>query len=272
MDMEKIFILCNADYLQFEFPKRKWYKIRQYNRIAVMRLAFADKDIVDTDIGIEIYENYEGEPIFRVAEEFRVQLYESLLWQYVKIHENAEHLIVMDNGEDLSEVLYLLAENRNYLSIITENPGWYEDAEAHMEENYGLMPMFFSSCKDLMRYLKQMPEQKKVFFISGNPDLEKEKDFGTQKRDKYVTSVICGLARDSVWMDLSDNGIQRDLIFKKRLKITYLSVPIFLDNIVKNRYNAVVNEGITIQVKNDKKQVWRRKGNEDGRKEKYPDL
>ena len=56
------------------------------------------------------------------------------------------------------------------------------------------------------------------------------------------------------------------------MKFTYVSIPIFLDNIVKNRYNAVVNEGITIQVKKYNKHVWRRKGNEDGRKEKYPDL
>ena len=87
-----------------------------------------------------------------------------------------------------------------------------------------------------------------------------------------MTSVVCALPKDSILMDFSNSGILRELIFRKRLQITYASIPIFLDNIVKNRYNAVVNEGITIQVKNYKKHVWRRKGNEDGRKEKYPDL
>ena len=271
MDMEKIFVLCNADYLQFEFPKRKWYKLRQYNRIAMMRLAFADTDILDTDIGIEIHEDYRGEPMYRVEDEFRRRLYESILLQYGKKHKNAEHLIVVDNREDLSGILYRLAENRNYLSVVTDKPDRYEDVTALMEDSYGLMPMFFPSCKELLRYLKQMPEKKKVLFLSGASDVEKEEEPGTQKNDKYMTSVICGMAGDSVMMDFSDKGIHSDLIFKKRLKITYVSIPIFLDNIVKNRYNAVVNEGITFQVKKEK-QVWRRKGNEDGRKEKYPDL
>ena len=45
------------------------------------------------------------------------------------------------------------------------------------------------------------------------------------------------------------------------MPLEYASIPIFLDNIAKNRYNAVVNEGITFQVKNKKKQLlWRRKG------------
>lgn len=272
MDMEKILIQCNADYLQFEFPKRKWYKLRQYNRIATMRLAFADKDLLDTDIGLEIYENYEEEPIYHIESGFRVDLYEAMLVQYNKNYKNAEHLIVVDNGEDLSDLLYRPAENRNYLSVITDNPEWYEEVSEQLEENYGLMPMFFDSHKELLRYMKQMPEKKKVFFLSGNPDIEIGSDTGKQKADKYMTSVVCALPKDSILIDFSNSGILRELIFRKRLQITYASIPIFLDNIVKNRYNAVVNEGITIQVKNVKKQVWRRKGNEDGRKEKYPDL
>ena len=272
MDMEKILIQCNADYLQYEFPKRKWYKIRQYNRIATMRLAFADKDLLDADIGLEIYENYEEEPVYHIEHGFREDLYETMLVQYSKNYKNAEHLIVMDNGEDLNGFLYRLAENRNYLSVITDNPEWYEEVSEQLEESYGLVPMFFGSNKELLRYMKQMPEKKKVFFLSGNADIEKESDTGKRKEDKYMTSVVCGLPKDSILMDFSNDRICQSLIFKKRLQITYVSIPIFLDNIVKNRYNAVVNEGITIQVKNDKKHVWRRKGNEDGRKEKYPDL
>ena len=99
MDMEKIMIQCNADYLQFEFPKRKWYKLRQYNRIATMRLAFADKDLLDADIGLEIYENYEEEPIYHIESGVREDLYEAMLVQYNKNYKNAEHLIVVDHGD-----------------------------------------------------------------------------------------------------------------------------------------------------------------------------
>ena len=272
MDMEKILIRCNADYLQFEFPKRKWYDVRQYNRIALMRLAFGDVDPLECDIALEVYEDYTEEPFYHIEEAFRERLYEAMLYQDRKKFRDAEHLILTDNGEDLSGFLYALADNRNYLSICTWHPEWYEEVVEYTEENYGLMPMFFASQKELFRYIKQIPEKKKTLLIMGNPDTEKDKDAVQKAVSKYLSSVVCNMREDSVLMDFSDEGICHELLFKKRLQITYASIPIFLDNIVKNRYNAVVNEGITIQVIKDKKQVWRWKGNEDGRKEKYPDL
>ena len=272
MDMEKIIIRCHADYLQYEFPKRKWYDVRQYNRIALMRLAFLDTDSLECDIALEVYEDYTEEPFYHVEEEFRKRLYEAMLFQYRKKYRDAEHLILTDNGEDLSGFLYALADNRNYLSICTQHSEWYEEVVEYTEENYGLMPMFFASPKELFRYRKQMSEKKKSLFVMGNPDAPKEGNAVQKAVNKYLSSIVCNLREDSVLVDFSDRGICQEMFFKKRMQITYASIPIFLDNIVKNRYNAVVNEGITIQVKKDKKQVWRRKGNEDGRKEKYPDL
>lgn len=272
MDMEKIYIRCSADYLQFEFPKRKWYEICPYNRIARMRLTFSDMDDLECDILLEVYEDYVGEPFYHVEEEFREKLYEAMLVKYRNAYRDAEHLILADNGEDLEGHLYALADNRNYLSVWTENPDRYEAAAEYAEENYGLMPMFFSSLKELSRYMKQMPEKKKTLLVFGNPDEEKEGSKAQWKGSKFWSSIVCSLPQNSILVDFSDNGICSELVLKKRLQITYASIPIFLDNIVKNRYNAVVNEGITIQVVKDKKTVWRWKGNEDGRKEKYPDL
>jgi len=272
MDMEKIMIRCGADYLQYEFPKRKWYQLRQYNRIISMRLVFADKDVLESDIGIEIYEGYEGEPIRIVEDSFRERLYEAMLLQERGCYRDAEHLIIVDNGQDLSDYLYRLASNCNYLSIMTDNPQNYETLAQYLEEEYGLVSMFFNSKKELMRYIKQMSEKRKTFLIWGSEDNENGKRTMAGIRDKAGASMMCGLPKDSFVMDFSECGICKDLILKKRLKINYVSIPIFLDNTVKNRYNAVVNEGITFQVKKGNKPVWRRKGNEDGRKEKYPDL
>jgi len=272
MDMEKITIYHHADYLQFKFPNRKWYEISQSNRIALMRLDFSDTDFLECDIALALYEDYTGEPIYRVQEEFFEDLYKAMLLQYREEHREAEHLILLDNGKDLSDVLYSLADNRNYLSILTGHPEWYEDVAEYLEGNYGLMPMFFEDKRELLRCIKQMPEKKKTLLVLGNPDLEKERATGLKNVNPNLASLVCSLPGNSIFMDFSNGGIGNDLIFKKRLQISYVSIPIFLDNIVKNRYNAVVNEGITIQVKKDKKQVWRRKGNEDGRKEKYPDL
>lgn len=272
MDMAKIMIRCSADYLQYEFPKRKWYQLRQYNRIALMRLAFADIDTLESDIAIEVYEDYVGDPIRIVEDSFRDRLLNAMLRQYYGNYKDAEHLIVVDNGHDLSDCLYRLSENRNYLSIITEKPEHYEAIAQNLEEEYGLVAMLFTSNKKLLRYIKQMPEKRKTFLIFGNADEEKENRAAAVMPDKSLTSILYGLPKDSFVMDFSENGIYKDLIIKKRMKINYVSIPIFLDNTVKNRYNAVVNEGVTFQVKKGKKPVWRRKGNEDGRKEKYPDL
>lgn len=268
MDMEKIMIRCGADYLQYEFPKRKWYQLRQTNRIITMRLVFADADILESDIRIEVYEGYTGEPVRIVEDSFWDRLYETMFLQYQTQYKEAEHLIIVDDGQDLSEHLYRLAQNCNYLSIVTDSPQKYETVSQFLEEEYGLVDMFFSSKKEMLRYFKQMLKERRTFLILGRRDEEKER----REPDKWLTSIMCGLPGGSFVMDFSERGICKDLILKKRLKITYASIPIFLDNTVKNRYNAVVNEGITFQVKKGNKPVWRRKGNEDGRKEKYPDL
>lgn len=268
MDMEKIMIRCGVDYLQYEFPKRKWYQLRQYNRIITMRLVFTDADILESDIGIEVYEGYTGEPVRIVEDSFQDRLYETMLLQYQTRYKEAEHLIIVDNGQDLSEHLYRLALNCNYLSLVTDSPQKYESLSQFLEEEYGLVAMFFSSKKEMLRYFKQMPKERRPFLILGRLNEENER----REPDKWLTSIMCSLPEDSFVMDFSDNGIYKDLILKKRMKINYVSIPIFLDNTVKNRYNAVVNEGITFQEKKGKKPVWRRKGNEDGRKEKYPDL
>lgn len=272
MDMEKIIIRCSADYLQYEFPKRKWYDIRQFDRIALMRLDFADKDTLESGIAIEVYENHGGEPIRIIEDSFRKHLHEAMLAQYRSCYADVEHLIIMDHDEDLSQMLYGLAGNCNYLSIRTDNPGYYTDVVQYLEEEYGLVAMFFEGEKELLRYMKPMPQKRKTVLILGATEEEKENARARKAGDKFLTALLCGLPKDSFVMDFDDNTVCKEMILRKRLQITYASIPIFLDNIVKNRYNAVVNEGITIRVKKYNKHVWRRKGNEDGRKEKYPDL
>lgn len=272
MDMEKIIIRCSADYLQYEFPKRKWYDLRQFDRIALMRLDFADNDTLESGIAIEMYENYVGEPIRIIEDGFCRHLQEAMLVRYRSRFVDAEHLIIMDHGEDLSQMLYSIAGNCNYLSIRTDYPGYYKDVVQYLEEEYGLVAMFFEGEKELLRYIKQMPEKRGTLLLLGAAEEEKEAGRRHKIGDKYLTVLLCGLPKDSFVMDFDDNAMCAEMIFRKRLQITYVSIPIFLDNIVKNRYNAVVNEGITIQVKKYNKHVWRRKGNEDGRKEKYPDL
>ena len=58
--MEKIIITCNADYLSYEFPKRKWYQWLFCRRVALMQLEYGQGDILEADILLRIYENYGG--------------------------------------------------------------------------------------------------------------------------------------------------------------------------------------------------------------------
>ena len=272
MDMEKIIIRCNADYLQYEFPKRKWYDFRQFDRIALMRLDFAGKDTLESSIAIEVYEEYDGEPIRIIEDEFRNHLQEAMISQYRRCLGDREHLIIEDGDEDLSQMLYRLAGNCNYLSIKTTHPECYADVARYLEEEYGLVTMFFGGEKELLRYLKMMPQKKKTGLLLGRKEEENESGRKRKNGGRHLTTLLCGLPKDSFVMDFDGNTDCAEMILRKRIQITYVSIPIFLDNIVKNRYNAVVNEGITIRVKKYSKHVGRRKGNEDGRKEKYPDL
>lgn len=274
MDMEKIIIRCNAEYLQYTFPKRKWYQLIRYNRIALMRLTFDNKDVLETDIGLELYEDWEpGSFAILIDSDYKQSLYRAFLAYYRKAYRDIEHMVVLDDSDSISpEVVYELAANRNYLSIRADNPRKYEAVIEQIETDYGLVAMFFKEEKELLKYVKQMPEKKSTLLIVGENDGEDTKGLKRQRMNKLRTSLLCCLPEKSFFADFSPDGIYKELVYRKRMKITYASIPIFLDNMVKNRYNAVVNEGITFQVKQDKKTVWRRKGNEDGRKEKYPDI
>jgi len=259
MDMEKIIIRCGAEHLRYEFPKRKWYQLRKYNRIALMRLAFCEEDTLETDIRLELYEEFTEDALdIWVDPDFKQMLYRAVLRQYQTDYANKEHLIVLDETDNiLPEMVYELAANCNYLSIMTEHPEKFEEVMDRLEEEYGLVAMLFESVKELIRYIKQITGKRSTLLLAG---------------EEWHRNLLYQLPEKSFFVDFSLAGIYHELILRKRMKFTYVSIPIFLDNIVKNRYNAVVNEGITFQVKQDKKTVWRRKGNEDGRKEKYPDL
>ena len=45
-------------------------------------------------------------------------------------------------------------------------------------------------------------------------------------------------------IDLSETESYRKMVLSKRMETECVSLPNFLDNIVKNRYNSLVNEGL----------------------------
>ncbi len=286
--MEKIIITCNADYLSYEFPKRKWYQWLFCRRVVLMQLECGQGDILEADILLRIHENSGG--FFETEENrekymaqneragfeyyihpfYKKEVFRGMLYQYNDRHKHMEHLILLDFGEELlPELLYEMAQNRNYLSIFTQAPQAYETVLAKIEQDCGLVGMVFTKQKEFVKYLKQMQGGVSAFVAAGGCEDNEEKN--TVQAVKNKSSLLYQLPKKSFIMDFHLDELFCSHILKKRMNFTYVSIPIFLDNTVKNRYNAVVNEGITFQVINEKT-FWRRKGNKDGRKEEYSDL
>ena len=275
--MEKIIIACSAANVKYEFPKRKWYQWKQYDRIALMRLHSVPKDALDAEILLQVHERYgnvEPAPGFvRVVDEqrefdYRIHpFYEREVWRGMQVYfsqliNKKEQLIVLDMGEPmLPEMVSDLTKDRNYLTVFARNPEDYEPVLQQAEAENGLVGMLFTDYKEFVRYVKQVTKDIPALVIAGKRDNSMEKIRG---------NLVYQVPKKSFFMDFCHDSDFFGPVSKKRIHFTYVSIPIFLDNIVKNRYNAVVNEGITFQVIN--KNVWRRKGNRDGRKEEYSDL
>lgn len=253
-----------------------------------MQLEYGQGDILEADILLRIYENSGG--FFETEEDhkeylakigrsgfdcfvhpfYKKEVYRGMLYQYKDRHKYLEHIILLDFGEELlPELLYEMAQNRNYLSIFTQKPQVYETVLAKIEQDFGLVGMVFTRQKEFVRYLKQMPGEVPALVATGGCEDNAEEN--TVHVVKSKSSLLYQLPKKSFIMDFHLNELFCSYILKKRMNFTYVSIPIFLDNTVKNRYNAVVNEGITFQVINEKT-FWRRKGNKDGRKEEYSDL
>lgn len=250
-----------------------------------MRLAASQEEVLEMDILLRIYEKQEGFFSLESREKnepedgrdgfgcfvdplYRKEVGRGMLYQYRMRHEPMEHVIVLDFGEEfLPELLYEMAQNRNYLSILTQTPQVYEEVLRRIEMDYGLVGMVFTQQKEFVRYLKQMPKELPALVAAGGSEATEER----MQMSKSRSSLLYQLPKKSFIMDFHPDEFFCSYILKKRMNFTYVSIPIFLDNTVKNRYNAVVNEGITFQVINEKT-FWRRKGNKDGRKEEYSDL
>ncbi len=279
MDMEKIIIWYLAETLQYEFPKRKWHQWNLENRIASMQLKSLQKDKLDLDILLQVYEKWpdmeqeESESVvlcewgemaaYYIYPAYKKEIYSALFENFQKEICEQEHLIIWDEcGEILPEMVYAMAENRNYFSVLTKCPNQYETVFQRIEMDYGLVPMLFEEEKELSRYLKSLPVKNEACLIVEKKKAEKNEDTSSFKQvGGKKSSLLYSLPKGSMVVELGEEEIYRMRILQKRMSLKYASIPIFLDNIVKNRYNAVVNEGITFQVKNKKKQLlWRRKG------------
>lgn len=237
-----------------------------------MRLDFAENEPLEMEIQLLIQEDLQDTFIYEINPIYRKEVYRTMLKNYRILHEQMDHVVLLDFGDEiLEEFVYELSRDRNYLTIVTDEPQKYEEVLEKVEREYGLVGMVFTESRELGRYLKSMPRNTHFFVAAGCRESSKEEYGDAVSQGRMKTNVLYQLPKKSFFMDFSKDEFFCSHILKKRMDFTYVNIPIFLDNTVKNRYNAVVNEGITFQVINEKT-FWRRKGNKDGRKEEYSDL
>jgi len=189
--MEKIIITCNAEYLSYEFPKRKWYQLFQTDRIALMRLDYAKEDRLRADILLHILENTQEPFLYEFHSMFRNELYEAMLQNYYLLYEAIEHVVLLDMGDELfPELVYKLAANRNYLTIFTKDISKYETVLEKVEQEHGLVGMVFTDCGQIKRYLKTIPDTTGTFAIAGNGSHGGGERDNTEFLNKNIGSLL----------------------------------------------------------------------------------
>jgi len=208
-----------------------------------MQLEYGQGDILEADILLRIYENSGG--FFEIEEEhkeylakigrsgfdcfvhpfYKKEVYRGMLYQYKDRHKYLEHIILLDFGEELlPELLYEMAQNRNYLSIFTQKPQVYETVLAKIEQDFGLVGMVFTRQKEFVRYLKQMPGEVPALVATGGCEDNAEEN--TVHVVKSKSSLLYQLPKKSFIMDFHLNELFCSYILKKRMNFTYVSIPI----------------------------------------------
>ena len=256
--MDKIIYTCSAEYIGFSFPKRKWWEFSKKPREVQFTFVekFSNEEVL---VLMRILENFEAE--METADGARLTLEESVsdsdmpcciyippayrdeIWQeFIKRSikkKRYDVLLVVDlYGSSFPELLMKNVEDINYLAVLTKRPEEYEYILNILAREYGLFGMFFSEYKDLMRYQRQICDGRRVLVFSG------ERSF-----DEYDGSrrMFFRFPKGSLVLDFDMASDSQKMFRRKRMENDYVSLPIFLDNIIKNRYNSVVNEGLQIK-------------------------
>ena len=297
--MDKIVYTCSAEHIGYTFPRRKWWDFSKKQREMNFELAagLADEDIV---VYVRILEKYSMEYGSRTAEEFlqkqntgifeeyqsgydvRIpKAYREEIWcafaKEILKRKSFEILFVIDpSGEEFGDILLDFTEDKNYLAVFTANPEKYEAVMEQLSMETGLIGMVFTDHKEFVRYQRHICEGKQALIFMGNH---------INKLDQERKPHFYRFPKESLVLDFSENGVYYKMLRSKRMTTDYVSMPVFLDNIVKNRYNSVVNERlprVMEQSPYEQQNVYRaddknklsekRKGIKNGRKEKYPNL
>lgn len=239
-DMDKIIYSCSAEHIGFNFPKRKWWDISNSPREALFSFAEAFEG-EEVGILMRIYENIEAKESEAMGYEVMIPpAYRDEIWQEFIGHfqkgKRYDTLLVVDYpGSSFVDSLIKNIEDVNCLAVLTDEPDSYEYALNRIEEEYGLTGMIFTQYRDFAQYQRMVCRGRNVLVFMGE---------GCKNRNDDRRNGFLKFPEGSLVLDFDTESGRQKLFYKKRMGNGYVSMSIFLDNIVKNRYNSVVNEGL----------------------------
>ena len=265
-DMDKIIYTCSAEHIGFSFPKRKWWDLSKRPREARLEAVetFSDKKI---RVFMRIWEgsSIDGGPTgmmqdyakevlpyhMHVPAAYREEIRREFIRQSCRKRQFEVLLVVDTDGVDLPDVIMEAAEDVNYLAVFTNAPEQYEHVLERIAPETGLIGMIFTEYRDFKQYRRRVCEGKNVLVFMANRNGEEE--------DK-APKAFFHLSPSSLILDFHEQEYGQKTVCTKRMENDYVSVPIFLDNIIKNGYNSLVNEGLqteAIQILRLQQNVYR---------------
>ena len=265
-DMEKIIYSCSAEHIGFIFPKRKWWDFSKKTREARLEVAetFSGKTIrilmrIGEEAGIVgvlggIPDSYAGEALpyyIQVPPVYREEIRREFIRQSCGKRQFEVLLVVDADGTEFLDMITEVAEDVNYLAVFTNEPKCYETVLDQIAMETGLMGMIFTEWRDFKKYQHQVCEEKNVLVFMGKMDEE----YSVEHKKTFFR-----MPDRSLVLDFQEQEYGQKSIWTKRMKNDYVSMPIFLDNIIKNGYNSLVNEGLqteSIQILRLQQNVYR---------------
>lgn len=259
-DMDKIIYTCNAEHIGFVFPKRKWWDLSKQPREVRMEFVetFSGEEVgvcarvleSGSSVGqrkktaataVEVGESLESKSLpgchIRIPLAYRNEIWQEFILRSRKKKKYEALLIVDPDGSGFPDRLPANVEDVNYLAVLTAEPLEYEYVLDELEREYGLFGMVFTQYRDFAQYQRQVCAGNHVLVFMG--------DGGWS--DETGKSTFFRFPKGSLVLDFGESSAYHKMIKGKRMENDYARLSVFLDNIIKNRYNSVVNEGLQIK-------------------------
>jgi len=236
-DMDKIIYTCSAEYMGYHFSKRKWWDFSKNVREMQMEWMeiFSGEEVC---VQMRIMEYMEGEFHIRIPPAFYREIWQEFIGNSCKRKKYETLLLVDPLGNCFPKLLSDNVEDVNYLAVLTQKPEAYQNVMEELEQEFGLFGMVFTEYRDFIQYQRQICEGKDVLVFMGSNSKMTE---GDGRR------VFYRFSQRSLVLDFDEASAYQKMLKGKRMENDYASIAIFLDNIIKNRYNSVVNEGLQMK-------------------------